>query len=207
VVPDLLRVRASRALVHPDWAYTTVIAEATGPFEPRVSDPESLEMRWVDLAAVDDHPLLPAFADALPELRTMLRRLVLVVDAANVVGSRPDGWWADRRGATVRLRDHLATLAHHGMGADDVDLPGDRWYPEVVLVTEGAARGVEAVDGVRVVSAAGSGDDAVVATVAEVLDHHADPALDVAVTTADRELSARVRELGARTLGPRLVRN
>ncbi|WP_211489802.1 NUDIX hydrolase [Georgenia thermotolerans] len=207
VDPGQLRVRATRALLHPDWAYTTVLAEATGPFEPRVGDPESLEMRWVDLAALEDHPLLPAFADAVPELRTMLRRLVLVVDAANVVGSRPDGWWADRHSATVRLRDHLADLARHGVDADDVELPGDRWYPEVVLVTEGAARGVTAVDGVRVVTADGSGDDAVVAAVAEARRAHADPATDVAVTTADRELGARVRELGARTLGPRVVRN
>ena len=51
VEPGLLHVRASRALLHPDWAYTTVVAETTGPFEPRVGDPESLEMRWVDLAA------------------------------------------------------------------------------------------------------------------------------------------------------------
>ena len=33
--------------------------------------------------------------------------LLLVIDAANVVGSVPDGWWRDRRGATERLRDRL----------------------------------------------------------------------------------------------------
>ena len=31
----------------------------------------------------------------------------LVVDAANVVGSRPDGWWHDREGAASRLASQL----------------------------------------------------------------------------------------------------
>ncbi|MFD1504350.1 NUDIX hydrolase [Georgenia yuyongxinii] len=207
VVPAGLQVTAARALVHPDWAYTTVLAQATAPFEPAVTDPESLEVRWVDLASIEGFDLLPAFGDALPELRTMLRRLVLVVDAANVVGSRPDGWWADRAGATVRLRDHLAALARDGLDAVAVDLPGQRWYPEVVLVTEGAARGVDPTDGVRVVTAHGSGDDAVVQTVTAVLGATGDGVTDVAVATADRELSARVAALGARTLGPLLVRH
>jgi selenocysteine lyase/cysteine desulfurase len=34
----------------------------------------------------------------------------LLVDAANVVGSRPDGWWRDRAGATARLLARLAAL-------------------------------------------------------------------------------------------------
>jgi len=36
---------------------------------------------------------------------------VLVVDAANVVGSRPDGWWRDRHAAMVRLVDLLERWA------------------------------------------------------------------------------------------------
>ena len=36
---------------------------------------------------------------------------VLLVDAANVVGARPDGWWRDRAGATERLLGRLAALA------------------------------------------------------------------------------------------------
>lgn len=199
-----LRLRADRTLVHPDWSYTTVLAEAVAPVEPAVTDPESLEVRWARLDELDHLELLPAFAHALPELRTMLRRLVLVIDAANVVGSRPDGWWADRHGATVRLRDHLATLAGEGVAASAVGLPGTSWLPDVVLVTEGAARGVEAVDGVGVVRADGSGDDALVAVVRRLVG---DPANDVVVTTADRELIRRVEDLGARTVGPRVVRH
>ena len=108
-------------------------------------------------------------------------RPVLVVDAANTVGSRPDGWWRDRAGATRRLRDRLVTL-------DD----------EVVLVVEGRARDVEAVPGVAVAAAAGSGDDEVVA----VVERLRTAGRTVTVVTADRGLRARVTALGAGTLGP-----
>ena len=40
--------------------------------------------------------------------------LTVIVDGANVVGSRPDGWWRDRAGAAVRLHDELAKLAVRG---------------------------------------------------------------------------------------------
>jgi hypothetical protein len=119
---------------------------------------------------------------------------LLVVDAANVVGSVPDGWWRDRAGATARLRDRLARLA--GTGVADLAPPLD-----VLLVVEGAARGVPATDGVRVLAATGSGDDAIV----ELLRREPADRLRV-VVTGDRELRARVGRLGARVLGPRTVR-
>ncbi|MEZ3179202.1 NTP pyrophosphohydrolase [Streptomyces pimonensis] len=115
--------------------------------------------------------------------------LLVIVDAANVVGSVPDGWWRDRRGAAERLRDRLA--------ADG--LPGRPGPVEIVLVVEGAARGVEGVPGVRVESAPGSGDDHVVALVAGAGDR------PVLVVTADRELRRRVAALGAEVAGPRSV--
>jgi hypothetical protein len=116
--------------------------------------------------------------------------LLVIVDAANVVGSVPDGWWRDRRGAAERLRDRLA--------ADG--LPGRPGPADIVLVVEGAARGVEPVPGVRVESANGSGDDHIVGLVARAGDR---PRL---VVTADRELRRRVTELGAEVTGPRSVR-
>jgi hypothetical protein len=115
---------------------------------------------------------------------------VLVVDGANVVGSRPDGWWRDRAAAARRLHDHLSTC----------DLP----YDEAVLVLEGEARagppaGREGT--VRTVHAAGSGDDTVVAVVQqEVAAGH-----EVVVATADRELRARVGEAGGSCTGPSTV--
>ncbi|MGP4111268.1 NTP pyrophosphohydrolase [Streptomyces sp. 4N509B] len=110
---------------------------------------------------------------------------LVVVDGANVVGSVPDGWWRDRRGAAERLRDRL------------LDYPGPA---EVVLVVEGAARGVASVPGVRVESAPGSGDDRIVALVAaEGVGRRC------LVVTADRGLRARVTALGAEVAGPRSV--
>jgi len=118
---------------------------------------------------------------------------LLVVDAANVVGSKPDGWWRDRAGAAARLRDGLVGINAAGLP----DLPGP---VEVVLVVEGRARDVPGVAGVRVARAPGSGDDTIVALVAaEGADRQ------VVVVTADRELRRRVIALGAEVRGPSAV--
>ncbi|WP_197319263.1 NTP pyrophosphohydrolase [Saccharomonospora sp. NB11] len=129
------------------------------------------------------------------------RRFVLVVDAANVVGARADGWWRDRAGAAARLRDRLAVLASVGVPADQVGLtsPG-RWWPRVVLVTEGRARGIDAVPGVDVVEAPADGDDTVVSAVAESRQDRPDE--PVVVVTADRLLRQRVAAYDAVLFGP-----
>ena len=114
---------------------------------------------------------------------------LLLVDAANVVGSRPDGWWRDRAGAADRLVRRISS---------DLEDPG-----EVVVVLEGAARrGVEPgmAGTVLVVHAEGSGDDDIVARVADAVRR--EPGLAVTVVTADRGLRARVEELGAQSIGP-----
>lgn len=108
---------------------------------------------------------------------------LLVVDAANVVGSVPDGWWRDRAGAAERLRDALR-------GRDE----------EVVLVVEGKARNVSSVDDVQVVSAERSGDDKIVEVVQSM-----GAGRPVTVVTADRELRRRVMALGAEVAGPTSV--
>ncbi|MER6538864.1 NTP pyrophosphohydrolase [Streptomyces sp900105755] len=117
--------------------------------------------------------------------------LLVIVDGANVVGSRPDGWWRDRKRAAERLRDRLAERG----------LPGRPTPVELVLVVEGAARGVASVPGVRVESAPGSGDDRIVELAAE------DPGRPRLVVTADRELRDRVTELGAEVIGPSALLN
>ncbi|MDL9937237.1 hypothetical protein QSJ18_10825 [Gordonia sp. ABSL1-1] len=116
-------------------------------------------------------------------------RPLLIVDAANVVGSVPDGWWRDRRGATERLRDRLAAVAITGL--DAVSGP-----VSLLLVVEGRARGVAGTADVAVLDAPGSGDDAIVAAVA------AEPGRRRIVVTADRELRRRVAALGAESIGP-----
>ncbi|WP_155372482.1 NTP pyrophosphohydrolase [Catellatospora vulcania] len=121
-------------------------------------------------------------------------RPLLVVDAANVVGSVPDGWWRDRQGAATRLRDAVARIADTGLP----QLPGPL---DVVLVVEGAARGVADAPGVRVLAASRSGDDAIVDLVRQ--ESVSRPA--VVVATADRGLRDRVTALGAQIVGPRTL--
>jgi len=108
---------------------------------------------------------------------------VLVVDAANVVGSRPDGWWRDRAGANARLLGRLARVPGASVTGPDGEQVS---FPEVVVVVEGQARDVPAPDGVRVVRAPGSGDDALVELVLDLTER---PLL---VVTADRGLRDRL---------------
>jgi len=116
---------------------------------------------------------------------------VLLVDAANVVGARPDGWWRDRVGATERLLGRLAAARGSLTAPDGGRITG------IVAVVEGRARDVTAPDGVRVVRAEGSGDDAVVASAAE-MTAEGTPLL---VVTADRGLRARL-SAGVPVTGP-----
>ena len=123
----------------------------------------------------------------------MGKQALLVVDGANVVGSVPDGWWRDRPAAAAKLRDALVPVAADG-------LPTMRTPVEVVLVVEGVAARLPEVPGVRVVRAAGSGDDAIVELVKDEVSGRR-----CVVVTADRELRSRVGALGASVLGPRAL--
>ena len=113
-----------------------------------------------------------------------------MVDVANVMGARPDGWWRDRAGAALRLSREVTALARVDSAA--------QW----VLVLEGRARDavplLELQPPVRVVSAPASGDDAIVEVVV------ASVARDESclVVTADRELRRRCEDHGAAVVGP-----
>ena len=112
--------------------------------------------------------------------------VLLLVDAANVVGSRPDGWWRDRAGAAARFVARLGALPGRGVPA----------VHGVLVVLEGAARaGVpEGRDGcVDVRHAPGSGDD--------LLAELAGPG--TLLVTADRELRSRAQARGSDVAGPR----
>lgn len=114
---------------------------------------------------------------------------LIVVDAANVVGSRPDGWWRDRAAAAARLLEQL-----RGAVADD--------GADMVVVLEGRARAAAEPgrsEDVTVVHAPRSGDDEIVDVVAAAVEA---PGRAVIVVTADRGLRQRVEELGARAHGP-----
>jgi 8-oxo-dGTP diphosphatase len=113
------------------------------------------------------------------------------------MGARADGWWRDRAGAALRLGREATALARRTETA-----------AEWVLVLEGRSRDAapllaqeakqSSTAPVRVVSAPGSGDDAIVQVVVETV------ARDVSclVVTADRELRQRCEELGASVVGP-----
>jgi hypothetical protein len=136
---------------------------------------------------------------------------MVVVDVANVMGARPDGWWRDRAGAARRLCLEVKALA----GRPDGSAPDVAAW---VLVLEGQAREAVALladelneldEGldergpgepalVRLVSAPGSGDDAIVSVVADAVARGE----TCLVVTADRELRRRCEELNSSVVGP-----
>jgi len=111
---------------------------------------------------------------------------VLIIDAANVIGSRPTGWWRDRPGAAQRFVEQVRDGVRDG-----------RLEQPLVVVVEGQARrGPQegSAEGVEIVHATGEGDDTIV-SIAEARS-------DVVVITADRELVRRIRAVGAEVRGP-----
>jgi 8-oxo-dGTP diphosphatase len=223
VPPDAVRQRAVFTDDHGGWSYTTVLAEADQPFVVQADDEETDEVAWVPSGAIASLGLHPGLAAHWDELAAELSPVTLIVDSANVVGSRPDGWWRDRAGATARLADQLAPLVTEGLtelpagiaaaappssvllaadGTGELARMADgqthfRWLPDVVLVVEGAARpAVDAGTGpVRLLAAVGSGDD----TIAVLAGHT--PGRRI-VITADRELRERCVAAGAAVAGP-----
>jgi len=147
------------------------------------------------------------------------QKTTIVVDVANVMGARPDGWWRDRAGAAVRLYGEVAALAASGRAV----LPGETSEtsetsetreaggaagaggaapPEFVMVLEGAANAAgpriaagTPADRVRVVHAPGHGDDTIMAVVRDL------PGRRI-VVTADRELRDRCTAAGAEARSP-----
>jgi hypothetical protein len=112
---------------------------------------------------------------------------VLLIDTANVVGSRPTGWWRDRAAATRQFAERVRAAA----AAGDLPLP-------VVMVIEGAARpGVDqgVADGVEIVHASGEGDDTLAAVAAAATE-------PLVLVSADRALRSRVRRPGVEVVGP-----
>jgi 8-oxo-dGTP pyrophosphatase MutT (NUDIX family) len=190
---------------HGGWSYQTLIGQAAEPFAVRPSR-EAAETAWVPADDVASLPLHPGFAAAWPVIRNALAPVTVIVDGANVMGSRADGWWHDRAGAMTRLHGELAALAADGLARlpdGGVGVALDRWYPQFVLVVEGKARAVLArvpgeVDGgaVRVVAAPAEGDD----TIADLAGRLPGRRF---VVTADRELRRRCEAAGAVVTGPR----
>jgi predicted ABC-type transport system involved in lysophospholipase L1 biosynthesis ATPase subunit len=112
---------------------------------------------------------------------------MLLIDAANVVGSRPNGWWRDRPGAARAFVERVRAAVGSGRLAEPV-----------VVVLEGAARGgVEAgvANGITIIHASGSGDDTLLSVAAESDGQ-------VTLVSADRALCQRAENLGADVARP-----
>ena len=113
---------------------------------------------------------------------------MLLVDAANVIGSRPTGWWRDRAGAARTFVAQVRAAVASG-----------RITESVVIVLEGGARPgapVGLAGGVTDLHADNSGDELLVDTVAKAPDQH------ITLVSADRELGRRAQVLGAEVVGP-----
>ena len=116
-----------------------------------------------------------------------------LVDASNVIGSVPDGWWKDREGATRRLLDAVREYAERS---------GDEL---VVVLDAGPAELEGSHRGVTVVRAPRRGRDAADDEIARRLGSEPRPE-EVHVATSDRALADQVRALGAEVEGARAFR-
>jgi predicted RNA-binding protein with PIN domain len=144
---------------------------------------------------------------------------LLVVDAANVIGSRPDGWWRDRAGAARRLLTKLAAYQQsHPATPITVILEGaakSAATPRPNTTSSAASSNRPSTadshaprsgdqqpswDNLEIVLAPHSGDDTIVDVVRATAAH--DATRPITVITADRALRARVEALGATTAGP-----
>jgi 8-oxo-dGTP pyrophosphatase MutT (NUDIX family) len=192
---------------HGGWTYTTV--GATADHDPLMGPAnwETERLEWVGTDRVAGYDLHPGLRAAWPVLEPLVgRRATLIVDTANVMGSTPDGWWNDRAGAAERLRDQLESLPTRGLVELEAEEPAG-WFPELVMVVEGRARGIGRGKTVRVVDAPHEGDDQIVAEARRAVGLGVGP---VRVATADKELIARVTAVGAVVMRPggllRLIR-
>jgi predicted RNA-binding protein with PIN domain len=115
----------------------------------------------------------------------------LIVDGNNVIGSRPDGWWRDRAGATRSLVERIGTWAD-----EDVLIVFDGRPPDDLPAPEGVE--------VRFAQRGGpnAADDVIAALVAAD-----DEPSGLRVVTSDAELARRVREHGAEVIRARGFRD
>lgn len=116
----------------------------------------------------------------------------IVVDAMNVIGSRPTGWWRDRDGAVAEFVGRLARFAEGLDGQTHVVVDG--------RPVDGATD--DDVSGLAVHYATRRGPDAADDRIVELLDDLGGTDGAVTVVTADRELRRRVEARGALVTGP-----
>jgi predicted RNA-binding protein with PIN domain len=120
----------------------------------------------------------------------MARRLI--VDGMNVIGSRPTGWWRDRRGAMAELAEELA---RHATDTGD----------QIAVVLDSKPFDLSGADGIEVRFAPAPGPDAADDVIVDMVAADPDPST-LEVATSDRRLASRVRMLGAETISAGALR-
>jgi predicted RNA-binding protein with PIN domain len=106
-----------------------------------------------------------------------------IVDAMNVIGTRPDGWWKDRHGAMVRLVDQLERFV--ASTGDDITVVFER--PPSPPIKSPV---------VEIASAPKAGPNAADDEIVRLLKEDSDPE-GIRVVTSDRALADQVRFLNA----------
>jgi predicted RNA-binding protein with PIN domain len=107
-----------------------------------------------------------------------------LVDAMNVIGTRPDGWWKDRHAAMVRLVDQLERWASAN-GEEDVTVVFER-APSPPITSRA----------IKIAHAPRPGRDAADHEIVRLLESEPDPE-GIRVVTSDRALADQVRSLKA----------
>jgi predicted RNA-binding protein with PIN domain len=110
-----------------------------------------------------------------------------LIDGMNVIGSRPTGWWRDRRGAMRELVQDLARFAA-------------QTREPVTVVFDGRPFEAGGAPGVDVGFASRAGRDAADDEIAERVAGDTD-APGLRVVTSDRRLAGRVRQHGVTVMG------
>jgi 8-oxo-dGTP pyrophosphatase MutT (NUDIX family) len=147
--PKLVVPRGMYSEEHGGWAYHTILAQAAEPFRVYSDAYESDEVLWLPTDQVDRLDLHPGFAASWPVLREALLPLTVLVDGAGIAGAPPaPDTTAEPADAARQWRALLTGLTHVGIAAlpDGLAAPAlARWYPDYVLVLDGAA-GIAAAD-------------------------------------------------------------
>ncbi|GFG69547.1 NYN domain-containing protein [Mycolicibacter senuensis] len=116
-----------------------------------------------------------------------------IVDAMNVIGSRPDGWWKDRHAAMVRLTRQLeqwAVAENQRVTVVFEKRPSPPLDSRVIEIAAAPRAGAD------------SADDEIVRLVRADLRPH-----DITVVTSDRALVERVQDAGANLHPARVFRD
>ncbi len=106
-----------------------------------------------------------------------------VVDAMNVIGTRPDGWWRDRDAAMARLVDRLERYSADT--GDDITVVFERKPNPPIRSTV-----------IQIAHARKRGPDAADFEIVKIVEADANPR-SIQVVTSDRWLGDRVSALGA----------